>query len=247
MQTKITKNSVAEVFAKLLEEERMHLGLNQEQMATRMEMSVSGYKKIISGETRKVDLYHALKLSEISGRYLFELFELDTPATRVAQKVSLLSKPQKVFVEAVTEFEKEFAISHPDSDEYITVMEPCGDICDGMIWDSVNLSKVEIGAYRRRLSESIHCGIRLNNNHLHPAYVKGDILLISKEPPRDGDVGIFVNRENGRAYIRKYRQTNPCRLEPINGYGEVFYVNSDDSQDMAKWIKFGKVVTKMRN
>ncbi len=126
-------------------------------------------------------------------------------------------------------------------------MEPMGDCKDGMILDSVNLSKANIGDYRQRLGVDIHCGLKMNNNHLHPVYLKNDILLICKEPPRDGDVGIFMNKENGRTYIRKYRQTSPCRLEPVNGYGEVFLVDSDDPKDVLKWVKFGRVVTKIRD
>lgn len=247
MQGDISRNQLAERFAKILEQERSRLELNQEQMAKKLDISVSGYKKIISGETKKVDLYLALKLSELSGRYLFDLFEIGTPETQVAQTIGELTEKQKSFLQAVAEFEHEFTIDHIDSEEFISVMEPCGDVQDGMVWDSVNLSKVNIGAYRKMLLQPIHCGLRMNNNHLHPAYVKGDILLIGKEPIRDGDVGIFVNRETGRAYIRKYRQTNPCRLEPVNGYGEVFFVDSDDPIDVAKWIKFGKVITKMRD
>lgn len=30
-------------------------------------------------------------------------------------------------------------------------------------------------------------------------------------------------------------------LTPINNYGETFYVDSDNVDDMSKWIKFGHV------
>ena len=36
------------------------------------------------------------------------------------------------------------------------------------------------------------------------------------------------------------------RLTPINNYGETFYVDSDNVDDMSKWIKFGHVLCKVR-
>ncbi|MBQ0059090.1 MAG: DNA-binding protein, partial [Lachnospiraceae bacterium] len=105
---------------------------------------------------------------------------------------------------------------------------------------------VNIAGYRRKYGNEITCGIRVTSNHLHPVYLKNDILLISKRPIRDGDTGIFLNTETGCVYLRKFYQTSPCRLEPINGYGETFYVDSDSQEDMGKWIKFGYVLTKMR-
>ncbi len=81
---------------------------------------------------------------------------------------------------------------------------------------------------------------------MHPVYNLGDILLISKQAIRDGDTGVFVNRENGCAYIRKFHQASPCILAPVNEYGETFLVDSYNKEQMDKWIKFGTVITKMR-
>ena len=128
----------------------------------------------------------------------------------------------------------------------ISVLIPTGNMTDGMILDSYNVEKLDVSNYRKAFGDALHIGIRITSNHLHPVYNKGDILLISRNPIRDGDTGIFINAQTKRAYIRKLHQTNPCELTPINNYGETFYVDSDNVDDMSKWIKFGHVLCKVR-
>ena len=88
-----------------------------------------------------------------------------------------------------------------------------------MIWDSANVRKVNIAPYRKRYGSQINAGVEVTSNHLTPVYHMGDILLISRRPPRDGDTTIFLNTENGRAYLRRFIQQVPRILQPINGYG----------------------------
>ena len=132
------------------------------------------------------------------------------------------------------------------TEDLISVLIPTGNMTDGMILDSYNVEKLDVSNYRKAFGDALHIGIRITSNHLHPVYNKGDILLISRNPIRDGDTGIFINAQNKRAYIRKLHQKNPCELTPINNYGETFYVDSDNVDDMSKWIKFGHVLCKVR-
>ena len=128
-----------------------------------------------------------------------------------------------------------------------SAMLPVGmNMADGMIFDSYNVEKLDVSNYRKAFGDALHIGIRVTSNHMHPVYNKGDILLISRNPIRDGDTGIFINAQTKRAYIRKFHQTNPCELTPLNNYGETFYVDSDNVDDMSKWIKFGYVLCKVR-
>lgn len=248
MQNTISREQFTEKIVEIMEKERINQGWTQEQMAQKMEMSTSGYKKIVSGETKKIDLFMAHRLSSITGKYLFELFEIQTPVTQVAKKLALLSPSQLRMIDGFVEFERQFAPGRfPQSEEYVTVMEPTGEVYDGMVWDSIILSKVDASAYIQRLGKTIQCGLKINSNHLTPTYIKGDILLISKEPLRDGDIGVFINLENGRGYIRRYRQTSPVCLESLNGLGESFYVDDENGEEVRKWIKFGKIITKMRD
>lgn len=241
------KSEIMENFIRNLEKERVALGLTQAQLAKQLDMSLSGYKKLIAGETSKVDLYVACVMYRLTGKFLCELCDKEIPELEMLRRFYQLKESQKRFLRSVMEFELQFVERDESGNDYVTLMIPTGNMEDGMIWDSVDLDKVEISAYRKRFDGEINCAVMITGNHLHPVYLKGDILLVSKKPPRDGDTGIFVNRENGCAYLRRFRQTEPCRLEPINEFGETFFVDSNSYEDISKWIKFGKVLAKMRN
>lgn len=232
-----------------LERERLNLGLTQAKMAEKLCMSLSNYKKIIAGETMKIDFYMAHLIYDLTGKLLFEMCGDTSPEIEIFKKVRKLSPQQMGFVEGIIDFEIEMAEKSEQDmekiEDEITVLIPTGNLEDGMIWDSANVEKVNVSAYKKKFPD-IQCGIRITSNHLHPVYNRGDILLISKRAPRDGDTGIFVNKENGRAYIRRYHQKDMCLLESINDYGETFIVDPNNVSEMAKWIKFGCVVTKIR-
>lgn len=243
------KSKIISRFIDNMECERTRLGLTQNQMAKELGISLSGYKKLISGETTKIDLCLGCRLSELSGRYLSDLCGLTVPGSEISRRLSELTDSQIHFVGDVVNFEADFNKGYPDVDteDYVTLMTPTGNFEDGMLWDSVNLEKINVAAYRARFGENLHCAIKVSSNHLHPVYHIGDILLVSKQPPRDGDIGIFINRITGRGYLRKYHQTQPVRLEPVNGFGQEFVVDYRNAKDMDQWIKFGKVLTKMRS
>lgn len=71
---------------------------------------------------------------------------------------------------------------------------PTGNFEDGMIWDSANIIKVNAAPYIQKFGTKLHCGVMVTSHHLQPVYQNGDILLISKRPPREGDTYIFINR-----------------------------------------------------
>ena len=234
-------------FVYSLEQERIIIGLTQAQMAEKLEMSLSGYKKMISGGTVKIDLYMAYLMCELTGKLQLELCGGKLPELELVKKLRKLNRPQLQFIEGIVDFEIEFLQKEENPQDHISVLIPTGNLEDGMIWDSANVQKVNAAPYRQKFGDNLHLGIQVTSNHLHPIYNLGDILLICRKPPRDGDTGIFINKENGCAYIRKFHQTNPCLLEPLNDYGVAFKVDSNNVDDMAKWIKFGYVLTKMRN
>lgn len=238
----ITKNFLCSI-----EQERIKLRLTQAQMAEQLGLSTSGYKKIIAGETTKIDLYTGYMMYRLTGKPIFELCGDTDPSLTLLQKLKRLSPTQQKFLEMLLDFEIDFRQQKKEGiEDYVTLMQPTGNFEDGMIWDSANFSKIDIAHYRERFGTQIHCAIQVASNHLNPVYHMGDILLICKKPPRDGDTGIFINKKDGRAYLRKFRQTHPCRLEPINDYGETFYVDSTDPEAIDQWIKFGCVLTKIR-
>lgn len=243
----MTRQEVAKNFINSMEMERVRRGYTQPQMAEKLGVSASGYKKIIAGDTNKIDLYTAYQVSKLSGKFIFELCGEKSAELETFKDYRRLTSSQRAFVNDIIHFEQDFQDNNTDAEESISVIVPSGDVKDGMIWDSANVIKVNAAPYLKKFGRELHCGVMVNSDHLQPVYEMGDILLISKRPPRSGDVAIFINKEEGRAYLRKFRQTGIIRLDPINEYGVTIELNSSDFSDDGKWLKMGCVLTKMRS
>ncbi len=242
----MSRQEVTDNYILSMEKERVRRGYTQPQMAKRMGISTSGYKKIVAGETSKIDLYSAYQLYKYTGKFIFELCGEENSDLKLFQRLRSLSPAQKAFVSDIIQFEQDFQQKKTEAEEYISVIVPTGSLEDGMILDSANFIKVNASSYLRRFGQNLHCGVMITSHHLQPVYHEGDILLICKRPPREGDTAIFVNRESGRAYLRKFRHGSPARLEPLNEYGVTFEIDCNNAEEMDKWIKFGCVLTKMR-
>lgn len=245
----LTRQEVIRNFIQSLEKERASLGFTQAQMAQKMEMSLSGYKKLIAGETAKIDIYLAYRVCSLTGKWFYELCRDEhSPYYDIMNKVRALTASQLRFISGIIDFEIQFHNKVRDGiEDYVSILIPTGDEKDGMILDSANIEKLNVAPYRKWFGSELHCAIKITSDHLAPAYHMGDVLLISNTAPRDGDTGIFINRDNGRAYLRKYRQTDPAMLEPIVGYGRTFVIDSRDHKEVDKWIKFGRVLSKIRD
>ncbi|MGN0415205.1 MAG: multiprotein-bridging factor 1 family protein [Agathobacter sp.] len=246
----ISKEQLVENFGISMERERLALGYSQQQMAKALQMSLSSYKRILNGETNKIDLYTAFLLTSLTGKQSAELCGILDPLQRARSAMGNLSKSQLDFVSGVIRFELQFAKGlrgGEDIDDYVTLIVPTGNMQDGMYLDTCYIKKVNVAQYRKRYGDAIDCAILITSNHLHPTYVLNDILLISRTPVRDGDTGIFIHRPSGLAYIRKFHQTVPSILEPVSNLGRSFTVDSTSKEDLSQWIKFGRVITKMRS
>ena len=243
----MTRQEVTKNFITSMEMERVRRGYTQPQMAQRLGLSASGYKKIIAGETSKIDLYTAYQVYRLSGKFISELCGEKSAELDTFQSYRKLISSQKAFVNNIIQFELDFQENNTAAEEYISVIVPSGVAEDGMIWDSANVIKVNAAPYLHKFGRDLHCGILVTSDHLQPVYQMGDILLISRRPPRNGDAGIFINKEEGRAYLRRFRQTDTIRLEPINEYGVTIELGSNDMFDEGKWLKMGCVLTKMRS
>lgn len=73
----MNKYEVADRFSRNLERERIKLDLTQKEMASRLEIHPQTYKKIINGETTKIDLMLMVKMYELTHKFTFELIEFD--------------------------------------------------------------------------------------------------------------------------------------------------------------------------
>lgn len=245
----MTKEVFYDKLAINIEKIRIERGLSQSEMAQGLDLSLSAYKRLINRESSHFDLYTALKMYELTHALpnTYVPVDYEDRFLKIISKLEQLTEQQLIYVNAVVEVETQFKIENPDTvDDYMTVFVPTGDFEDGMIFDSANVEKINISKYKNIFGHKAFYGIKVTSNHLHPTYNLGDVLLISKEPIRDGDVGIFLNKDNARLYIRKFKQTNPCQLIPVNDYGMPIEVDSYDLDDMGKWVKFGKVLTKIR-
>ena len=245
----MNRTELTTVFVEHLEHERNLAGLTQTQMAEKMDLSLSGYKKIISGETYKIDLYTAYRLSLFTGKSISEfLDDIHSDLSDIIEKMRKLSPLQLNFVSTIVDFETAFldGISPGASSDYVTLFTPTGALRDGMIWDTAHMEKINVSHYRRIFGSQLHCAMRITSDHLHPVYGQNDILLISKKAPRDGDTVIFIHSRTHRCYLRRFRQTMPWTLEPINSYGIPLTIDTNDPCERNNWIIFGKVLTKMR-
>jgi len=242
----VDKKIILTNFIDNMEAVRIDLGFSQSRMASELGLSLSGYKKIISGETGKIDIYLGCMLYQLSGKYLLELCGIRDHGLEIVRKLPKLSEAQMKFVNEVVSFEAAFAPKKDDKEDYITMMIPSGNCEDGMFWDSVDLKMINVAAYRKRFGEELHCALKVTSENLSPVYHEGDVLLISRQAPRDGEIGIFVNRDTGRGYIRKLCKSTPLRLEPVNGYGQTIILENRETFENGNWIRFGKVLSKMR-
>ena len=233
-----------------IERERIKLGMSQAQFAKALDISLSTYKRIANGESSRIDIYTAYLIYKLTGRFSCELTGFNDDVIDLVKRIKKLSKNQRIFIDSI--IDTELALSAykdegSEKEDLISVLIPTGNMADGMILDSYNVEKLDVSNYRKAFGDALHIGIRITSNHLHPVYFLNDILLISRQPIRDGDTGVFINKATGLAYIRRFRQTNPCRLEPICHYGTPFLIDSNNAAEMSHWIKFGYVVTKIRS
>ena len=156
----MTQQKILLNFIDNIEKERVRLNLTQAQMAQKLDMSVSNYKKLIAGQYRRPNLFLAQRLYELTGKLLFEFFDFDSPKLNAISKFMKLSDTQRSFIEGIIDFELAFSTSKEENtDDYLTVLIPTGNCEDGMIWDSANVRKVNIAPYRKRYGSQINAGV----------------------------------------------------------------------------------------
>lgn len=241
-----SQKSMAERFSNNIEIERTKLGMSQAQMAKALNMSLSTYKNIINGDSIRIDCFSAYLVFKVTGKFFYELCGDVFPEFEIMRMCRELTPSQQKFIKKIVEIEAALKVGQNSADDFVPLIIPTGDVSDGMIWDSCQIDQLNVSEYRKR-HQNIDCAVLISSDHLSPAYLKGDILLINQSAPRDGDQGIFIDRESGRVYIRKLiRDSIGATIVPINGTGKSFVVGLDDMLTYDKWIKFGIVITKLR-
>lgn len=246
----MTKAQLYENFAYNIEIERVRMGLTQQKMADALQISLSKYKILITNPYESnIDIYLAHQIQKLTGKSVRELCGDDLPELEMIRYFRKLPKHRQEAIRYMIEIEHQLphdSIPGIREEDCTTCYVPTGNMEDGMVLDSRDFITINIAEYKKNSIERVDCAIKITSNHLHPVYMKGDVLLIRKRAPRDGDVGIFILKSSRQIFIREFKQTNPCELRPINGYGEEIYIDSTSKEDMNKWIKFGTVLTIMR-
>ena len=247
----LTREQLSRNLGTNLERERFKLGYSQQDMAKALDMSLSSYKRLANGDTGKVDVYNVYKLSQLTGKMFYELCGESSDLFQTYDRMRSLSPTQLHFIESLVQFEFDFSrnletVPSVSREDYTTMIIPSGNMHDGMVYDSCSLEKINISGYRKRYGNQIDCALLVTSDHMSPVYHANDILLIARHPIRDGDTGIFINKVTGLLYIRRLRQTDPWRLEPLTYYGQTFYIDSNNASEMSHWIIFGHVISKTR-
>ena len=219
----MTKRQIVDNFAANIEIERAKLGLTQSEMAQKLEMSLSSYKNMINGISSNIPIYVAHLVYIITGKHLFELCGYITPEIQLMINFCKLPKYRQNAILSLVNLEAELSAEgkktiSTSEENYIPLYILTGNMTDGMIYVSANIQPFNIGQYKKIYGDST----------------------------RDGDTGIFINRENNRVYIRKLRQTSPVQLIPVSDNGQIIYIDDREPKEMKKWIKFGHVITKVR-
>ena len=246
----MTRLQLYKNFADNIEVERNRLKLTQQKMADALQISLSKYKILITNPFEaNIDIYLAHQVQKLTGKTVRELCGDDLPELEMIRYFRELPEHRQEAIRYLIEIEHQLpqdSMPNANEEDCTTCYVPTGNMEDGMTLDSRDFITVNIAEYKKKSRERIDCAVKITSNHLHPVYMKGDVLLISKRAPRDGDIGIFILKETRQIYIREFKQTSPCELRPINGYGTTIYVDGNSKEDMNRWIKFGTVLTVMR-
>lgn len=206
-------------------------------------------KKLMNGKINNPSLISIAKIAnafDCSVDYLItnqsEAPETIEPAPVKPYYETILPKRSITFIKEIVDFELELSKKNSNAGSYlIPVLVPTGHMKDGMLFDSTYTENVDISDYDDDIKKLIMCGIKITNKSLHPTYLEGDILLVSKDRhPAYGETGIFLH--DNCVYIRKYLYGTPSILMPVNGVGEDIIAN-----DLSEWHVFGRVLTTLRS
>lgn len=237
---------IGRAFIENVERERTLRGWTQQEMAEKLEMSVSGYRKMISGQTESIALFTAYRVSEI--------FQIPIPILCGSKEyrdcvVEKIYQTPKSICNRV-EYYLDYVAKIQDAQKKQAALLGKGKIIDiftltGYMQDGMYLSSssVERKMLPKCFGDRIVKGFKVTENTLLPVYAKGDILLIEENASRDGDIAVFLNLNTRRIYFRKLVMKNNFELHPINRRGEVITIPQEQRNE---WFDYGCVVTHIR-
>lgn len=235
----MNKLAIKQAFIDKLELERSIRGWTQQEMAEKLQMSLPGYRKMVSGMTDTISLSTACMASEIFNIPVAMMCGSTKMKDRVSQKVYEASETICKKVDYYLDLNKEMSMvySGKTDKKVINVVVLNGYMTDGMYLDSYTTIKQEITDYYR---PSVAKGMLITEDTFLPVYAKGDILLLDETPGRSGDIVVIMNIRTRQFFLRKMIFAQEIELHSICGRGEMIRIAHENRRE---WLEFGHVVT----
>lgn len=240
------KLELKDAFINTLERERTLRGWTQWEMADKLEMSVPGYRKMVSGLTDSISLYTAYRASVILNIPIPVLFGSQDFKDQLYDKLYHMPISTCRRVDYYLDHDEKVRLAQNTSENMgriIDVVSLSGYMKDGMNFDSGLIEQIRIpDSY----SHKIIRGFRVTENSLLPVYAKGDILLLDEDMARSGDTAILLHMKTRKLYVRKIivKDSNCYELHPVHGRGLVITINQ---AERTEWFDYGRIITVLRN
>lgn len=229
---------VKKTFIEALERERALRGWSQQEFATKLDMSVAGYRKMVAGMTETISLYTAIRASDVFQIPIRCLCGIEQVEDRIQKKIMQAPEPVKAKVEYMLEYEekyRQYQKKHA-KESVVTLYELTGYMEDGMYIDSSSVRKLRINdEFGGRATK----GLLVTENSFMPVYARGDVILIEEKVGRNGDTVVTKNLRTNRIYIRKVIVNHGFELHPVHGRGEVIQFGQEQRSE---WFDYGRVI-----
>ncbi len=239
------KLELKDAFINTLERERTLRGWTQWEMADKLEMSVPGYRKMVSGLTDSISLYTAYRASVILNMPIPVLFGSQDFKDQLYEKLYHTPISTCRRVDYYLEHDEKLRLTQTvnNTGRIIDVVRLTGYMKDGMDFDSGLVEQIRIP---NTFSANITRGFRVTENTLLPVYAKGDILLLDEDMARSGDIAVLLHMKTRKLYVRKIivNDENHYELHPVHGRGSTITINQEERTE---WFDYGRIITVLRN
>lgn len=240
------KLEIKNAFIDTLERARTLRGWTQWEMADKLEMSVPGYRKMVSGLTDSISLYTAYRASVVLNIPIPVLLGSHDFKDQLYDKLYHMPISTCRRVDYYLEYDEKLRLAQNVSDNkgrMIDVIALSGYMKDGMDFETGLIEQVCIPEH---FNPKITRGFRITENSLLPAYAKGDILLLDEDMARSGDTTVALHMKTRRVYIRKIivKEANCYELHPVHGRGKVITIQQSERTE---WFDYGRIITVLRS
>ena len=240
------KLELKNTFINMLERARTVRGWTQWEMADKLEMSVPGYRKMVSGLTDSISLYTAYRASVVLNIPIPVLLGSQEFKDQLYDKLYHMPISTCRRIDYYLQHDEKLRMMQNISENegrIIDVITLTGYMKDGMDFDSAEIEQMCIP---KHFSSIIMRGIRITENSLLPVYAKGDILLLDEDMARSGDTAVVQNMKTRKLYVRKIivKDSNCYELHPVHGRGTVITITQEERTE---WFDYGRIITVLRS